>query len=111
MFARPHPRALFLLCSLALPVRGTFAAPAGAVHVVEIEAMQFTPADLVVKAGDTVIWKNKDPFPHTVTALGKQFNSKDIAVGASWKMVAARRGAFDYLCTRHRTMKATLTVR
>ncbi|WP_426175318.1 cupredoxin domain-containing protein [Massilia sp. TWR1-2-2] len=86
------------------------AAPRGAVHTVVIEGMLFIPATLKVKAGDTVIWKNKDAFPHTATSVARLFDSKPIASGASWKFVATRRGTFAYLCTLHQTMKGMLTV-
>ena len=64
---------------------------------------------LVVKRGDTVVWVNKDPFPHTVTAAGA-FDSHDIPAGASWKYVARKPGDFAYICTLHPNMKGTLTV-
>jgi plastocyanin len=87
------------------------AAPRHAVHTISIEGMQFSPSSLEVRAGDTVIWKNKDPFPHTATADGKAFDSRDIAAGGSWKMVAAKRGIFPYVCALHLTMKGSLTVK
>lgn len=68
-------------------------------------------AELTVNAGDTIIWKNRDAFPHTATSEGKQFDSRDIAPGGSWKMVAKKRGTFAYICTLHRTMKGTLSVK
>jgi plastocyanin len=86
------------------------AAPKGATHVVVIEAMQFSPAVLDIKAGDTVVWKNKDPFPHTATAAGG-FDSKEIAAGRSWTFTVKKRGTFAYVCTLHPTMKASLTVK
>jgi plastocyanin len=39
----------------------TMAAPKRAVHIISIEGMQFSPSSLEVRAGDTVIWQNKDP--------------------------------------------------
>lgn len=90
---------------------GALAAPHPVVHTVVIDGMSFVPAELTVNAGDTVVWKNKDPFPHTATSSEKGFDSKDIAPMRSWKFVASRRGAFPYLCTFHRTMKGTLTVK
>ena len=44
-----------------------------ATHAVAIEAMQFSPDSLAVSVGDTVVWINKDPFPHTVTVEGRWF--------------------------------------
>jgi plastocyanin len=37
-------------------------------HKVVIEAMKFSPEKIEVNVGDTVVWENRDPFPHNVTA-------------------------------------------
>ncbi|TFW07154.1 copper-binding protein [Oxalobacteraceae bacterium OM1] len=84
---------------------------AGRVHVVNIEAMQFQPSTLDVQAGDTVVWKNKDPFPHTATAVDRSFDSGSLAPGAQWKMVVKKPGSVAYFCTLHETMRATLDVK
>lgn len=89
----------------------SFAAPKSTTHAVEIEAMKFSPATLEVMAGDTVIWKNKDAFPHNVTAENKGFHSADIQSGQSWKFKAGSKGVFPYVCTLHPGMKAVLTVK
>ena len=100
------------LAWFALPSAGNADAAGAtkpAVHMVVIEAMAYRPAELVVKPGDTVVWSNKDPFPHTVTAPGA-FDSGSIAAGASWKHVAQRNGNHAYVCTLHPTMKGSLSV-
>ncbi|UGQ47125.1 cupredoxin domain-containing protein [Massilia endophytica] len=85
---------------------------APAVHIVLIDGMQFIPQTLEVKPGDTVIWRNKDPFPHNVTADAKGGPaSPAIAAEASWKFTAEKRGSYPYVCTLHRMMKGTLVVK
>lgn len=79
-------------------------------HTVLIKDFKYVPETLTVKAGDTVIWKNEDLVPHTATANGKSFDSKNIASKASWKYVANKPGTYPYLCTYHPTMKARLIV-
>jgi plastocyanin len=109
-----HARALgaaLLGCLLLASPVTSVTAPRPTVHTVLIEAMQFSPATLEVNAGDTVVWKNKDPFPHTATTEGDGFDSGDIAAERSWKFVAAKRGSFPYYCELHKTMKATLVVK
>jgi plastocyanin len=103
-------RRLFL-CVLLAAGLAPAARAAGKVHVITIQAMQFAPASLDVNVGDTVVWKNTDPFPHTATAEGKGFDSRAIAPGKSWKFVVRKRGTFAYLCTLHTTMRGALTVR
>jgi plastocyanin len=73
-------------------------------------AAGLNPQVLTVKAGDTIMWVNRDPFPHTATAEGKQFDSHEIASGRSWKYTARKTGEFAYACVLHPTMKATLRV-
>src|SRR5687768_17816094 len=88
---------------------GVIAAPG--THTIVIAEMKFVPETLTVKAGDTVVWVNKDFFPHTATAQDLSFDSRDIATNKSWKYVAAKKGAFSYICTLHPTMEATLIVK
>ena len=97
-------------CAAALVWGGGAAIAAPATHTVVIEAVAFAPTSLTVNRGDTVVWVNKDPFPHTVTAKGA-FDSKEIAAGKSWKYVARKAGEYAYICTLHSNMKATLTVK
>jgi plastocyanin len=86
-----------------------FAAPA--IHTVVIADMKFVPETLRVRPGDTIVWVNKDFFPHTATAQDRRFDSHDIATNQSWKYVATKTGTVPYVCTLHPTMKATLIVK
>ena len=87
--------------------RRAMAAPT---YTVAIDGVAFAPATLTVKVGETVVWVNKDPFPHTVTSQIGGFDSHDIAPDQSWSSTTTRAGVFPYLCTLHPTMRATLTV-
>jgi plastocyanin len=80
-------------------------------YMVTIEGLRFEPATLEVTAGDRIVWINKDPFPHTVTADAKAFDSRDLAADSSWAYVPRVPGEYPYGCTYHTTMKATLIVR
>jgi len=82
---------------------------AAATHVVVMDGVGYAPATLTVKRGDTVVWRNKDPFPHTVTAKGA-FDSGSINAGKEWKFVAQKPGVYPYLCTLHPNMMGSLTV-
>jgi plastocyanin len=106
--------ALGLLVSVAMAgkVRGAAAnAPERKTHTVTMEATSFRPERLTVAAGDTVVWINKDPFPHTATSKAGAFDSGSIAPEKSWKFTTVKKGEFDYVCTLHPTMKARLTVK
>jgi plastocyanin len=110
--------ALALVCAGALLQPGAgfaagkaVAASAGkaSTHRVVIDGLKYEPETLTVRRGDTIVWTNKDPFPHTVTAPGK-FDSHDIAANGSWKYVARVAGEYAYICTLHPNMKGVLRV-
>jgi plastocyanin len=105
---RNFRRALLLAVAMGAAA-GAYAQ--GKVHTIVIEAMRFSPPALEVKAGDTVVWENKDPFPHTATAKEGGFDSGTIAPNRSWKFTAKKRGEFPYVCSLHPTMKAVLSVK
>lgn len=105
-------RAMALTCLVALALLGIpkAAGAAPATHTVVMQATSFAPQQLTVRRGDTVIWVNKDPFPHTATAAGV-FDSGSIAADGSWHYKANGPGEYHYVCTLHPNMKATLRVR
>ncbi len=85
-------------------------APTSASHTVTIEGASFQPKVLMVKVGDSIMWVNKDPFPHTVASRAGDFDSGEIQPGKSWNYTPQKKGTFPYICTLHPTMKATLRV-
>jgi plastocyanin len=101
----------FLLSAAAVSVSLAGDA-AGATHTVVIENMQFQPKVLDVKAGDLIVWKNRDLVPHTVTAAsGSTFDSGSIAPEASWSYRVTAKGNIPYVCTYHPTMAAQIVVK
>jgi plastocyanin len=101
-----------LACALGLLCAGAAGAAdtKPVTHTVVIEDVAYAPATLTVNRGDTVVWDNKDPFPHTVTAAGA-FDSREIAAGKTWKYTARRAGDYAYVCTLHPSMRGTLIVK
>jgi plastocyanin len=107
--SRRRARVALVVALAALSVGGaTGAAPAATPHTVVMEAVAFQPSVLTVHVGDTVVWRNQDPFPHTATSAA--FDSGPIAGGASWTYRTQQRGELAYICTLHPTMKAVLRV-
>jgi plastocyanin len=84
---------------------------APATHTVVMSEMKFAPETLTVKRGDTIVWVNKDFFPHTATAQDRSFDSKDLGTNKTWKYIANKAGTFSYICTLHPMMTATLIVK
>ena len=111
----PMPRLLGWVLLLAVGAGSSAAvasaaAAKGTTHTVVMEGSRFVPSTLVVKPGDSVVWINKDLFPHTATARAGTFDSQAIAVGKSWTYTAVAKGDFSYTCTFHPTMRGKLRV-
>lgn len=102
---------VLLLGTVAAATRGAGAVPAPKTHTVKIDATRFEPSALTVAPGDTVVWVNNDLFPHTATSPIGAFDSKEIKPGKSWRYKVPKKGLFEYICTLHPTMKASLRVR
>jgi plastocyanin len=108
---------LVVVLGLATSVApGTAAGAAKPVtHTVNIDGTAFVPPQITVAAGDTIVWVNKDPYPHTATASAARrdggFDSKSIAADKSWKFTAKKKGDYPYICSIHPSMKGTITVK
>ena len=98
--------AAVLLSPLALP---SHADAAPKVHTVVIDKMVFGPAPTAVRAGDVVVWVNKDLFRHTATARDKSFDV-DLAPGKSARMVVKKTGVVSYFCRYHPGMTGRMVV-
>ena len=106
-----HTATLVAALSVVLGTMGAVTGhqPKSKTHTVTIEGMRFQPEVLAVAPGDTIVWVNKDPFPHTVTAKG-QFDSGSIGVDRRWTLVARKAGHYAYLCTLHPNMQGSVDV-
>lgn len=72
----------------------------------------FAPQVLRIKPGTTVVWQNADPDPqgHTVTARERSFDSGTVVSGRTYSYTFAEPGTFDYSCSIHSEMRATVVV-
>jgi plastocyanin len=96
------------LAALALvPTTGSAATPEVPVSIV---SRAYQPAELMVEAGQTVIWTNRGFGPHTVTAAGGEFDSGRLNAGESFKVTFTTPGAFAYACTIHPSMHGKVSV-
>jgi plastocyanin len=78
-------------------------------YVVEMRNMKFGPAPAHLKAGDTIVWVNKDMFRHTATAWMGPFDL-DLAPGAQGEAVLKKPGVWNVFCRYHPSMTLRLTV-
>jgi len=81
---------------------GSSSAPAAKGTAVTIANFAFSPANVTIKAGDTVTWTNNDTVAHTVTGTG--FDSGPIPQGGTFQHTFDAAGSFDYKCTIHPSM-------
>jgi plastocyanin len=107
--------ALFAVVGLALLLctsspRAAAGGRAARTYTVVIDAVKFQPDALTIKLGDSVVWMDKDLFPHTSTSKAGGWDSKQIDPGESFKFTPTKAGEFPYICNLHTTMKATLKV-
>ncbi len=78
--------------------------------VVEIHDMAFEPAVVGARPGDTLVWVNRDIFPHTVTAADSSWSSPPLGPGERWRLVAEAGSAGAYGCRFHPTMEGQITL-
>ncbi len=77
---------------------------------VTISGFKFSPADVTVNVGDTVVWTNQDSTPHTVESSDGVLRSEDLAQGDKYSWTAKKVGKINYVCGFHGSMKGTVTV-
>lgn len=78
---------------------------------VDIRDYAYDEETITIKAGDTVVWKNYDSAPHTVTATsGADFDSGKMSNGDTWEYSFTEPGTYEYYCTYHPSMKGTVIV-
>ena len=93
-----------VLLSVATP-----APAAAATHVVVIDQMKYAPVP-PLKAGDAVVFVNKDIFRHTVTASNNSFNL-DLMPGARGKLDINSAGHAAFYCKYHPGMRGSMTAK
>lgn len=75
---------------------------------VTLQQMQFTPSEVDVHIGDTVVFINKGIVIHDVTdEIGKKWTSGPIPVGESFALVVEEE--VHYYCSLHPIMKGKIT--
>lgn len=77
---------------------------------VSIKSFKFTPADIIVNAGDTVIWTNEDSAPHTVESSDGTLRSDELSNGDKYEYKFTKAGKYNYICGIHPSMKGSVTV-
>jgi plastocyanin len=79
--------------------------------VVTIKNIAYNPAQITIRAGETVTWRFDDaPTPHTVTANDHSFDSGTMTTGQFSRRFDTP-GTYSYMCLVHPTqMTGTVVV-
>lgn len=80
-------------------------------QTVSISRFAFAPAEMTVRVGDTVMWRNHDAFVHTTAADSGAWSSGDLQQDHRFTFVPDRAGRFAYHCAAHPVMRGILNVR
>jgi len=78
---------------------------------VDMRGFEYFPRDLTIDAGATVTWENSDNVPHTATENDKAWDTGVIGKDNESSLTFDTPGEYEYYCTIHPSMKASLTVR
>ena len=71
----------------------------------------YTPDEVTVAVGTTVIWTNTDSISHTSTSDANGWNSGTVAPGGNFSFAFQTTGTFPYHCAIHPGMVGTVVVR
>jgi len=99
-----------LLCLLALLLGADAPKESAGVKKIEIKDKKYAPAKLTIKAGQTVVWTNRDDSDHTIIADDGSFKSGDLSPGESFKFTFKKKGKFKFHCKYHPREKGEITV-
>ena len=70
----------------------------------------YKPKDVDIEVGTTVTWVNNGAQTHTVTDDDGAFDSGDMEPGDKFTFTFKKAGVYNYKCTPHPWMEATVTV-
>jgi plastocyanin len=77
---------------------------------IEIRDFDYFPRELTVESGTAITWINRDQVPHDAADEGGAWGTAILKQDESATLTFDSRGVYQYLCTIHPEMKATLTV-
>ena len=100
----------FLTFLIGVSIALTGPANAADTSTIAIEKFAFTPKEITIKPGTTVVWTNHDETPHTIATSDKSFASKAMDTGDKFEFTFANEGDFSYFCTLHPFMTGIVHV-
>ncbi len=77
---------------------------------VVMKDFKFEPAELTVKVGQSVSWRNEDDAKHDAYSEEHGLDTNDIGKGGEVTFQPDKAATINYICSIHPQMKGTLTV-
>ena len=102
------PGRYFFLCAAVLEGINAVPAPSKTIQIT-INKLEYSPAEIEAKAGDTIEWLNQDILAHTATVRGDW--DVTIAAKAVARLVLEKPGTVEYYCRFHPNMKGRIHVK
>jgi plastocyanin len=99
------------LTLLACAQKAQSAADSQSATEIKIDNFSFAPQTLEITAGTTVTWTNKDDVPHNVVSTDKIFKSKTMDTDEKFSYTFTKPGTYNYFCSIHPRMTATVVVK
>ncbi|MDE1146188.1 MAG: cupredoxin family copper-binding protein [Azospirillaceae bacterium] len=96
---------LLLALSLLMPCQAW-----AATVEIRIDNFTFTPAEVRVAPGTTIVWINADDIPHAIAASDKSFKSKVLDTDDRYTLTVAGPGTIAYFCSLHPHMTGRIIV-
>jgi plastocyanin len=84
--------------------------PPAATVTVTVKDFEFSPPNLTIKVGDTVLWSNSGPAPHTATSRNGVWDTGELKMGESSYFTFNQPGSFAYFCAIHPRMRGVISV-
>ena len=84
---------------------------ASAGTLVHVKNFAFDPTTVNVSVGTKVTWQFDDSISHNVTASDNSFTSNDLNGGATFSFTFNKAGTYNYICSIHPRMKASVVVK
>lgn len=103
-----RPALAYIAAALLLGAAASSALAAEA--EVAIEDFAFHPDKITVKAGTTIVFRNRDDVPHIVAAAGDEFRSESLDKDDTFSFTFDKPGAYAYFCALHAKMQGEVIV-
>ena len=108
---RLPPSVPAILTAIALATLVSFNPAYAADTTVTISNFAFTPAEVSVAVGSTVIFKNGDDTIHSIIADDGSFHSDGLDTNDEFRFTFTKAGVFSYHCGLHPFMQGKIDVK